>query len=84
MGVPVLVMGESGSGKSASLRNFSPDDIGIFNVAGKPLPFRKKLPMSYSKTLSLGFKLSSILVKGLTCLNLTPLKFTLNLNLLHL
>ena len=46
MGVPVFVMGESGSGKSASLRNFSPDDIGIFNVAGKPLPFRKKLPMA--------------------------------------
>lgn len=46
MGVPVLVMGESGSGKSASLRNFSPEDIGIFNVAGKPLPFRKKLPMA--------------------------------------
>lgn len=44
MGVPVLVLGESGSGKSASLRNFEPDEVGIFNVAGKPLPFRKKLP----------------------------------------
>ena len=36
-------MGESGSGKSASLRNFSPDEVGIFNVASKPLPFKKKL-----------------------------------------
>lgn len=44
MGIPVLVLGESGSGKSASLRNFSPDEVGIFNVANKPLPFRKKLP----------------------------------------
>lgn len=44
MGIPVLVLGESGSGKSASLRNFEPEDISIFNVAGKPLPFRKKLP----------------------------------------
>lgn len=44
MGVPVLILGESGSGKSASLRNFSPEEVGIFNVAGKPLPFRKKLP----------------------------------------
>ena len=44
MGIPVLVMGESGSGKSASLRNFEPDEVGIFNVAAKPLPFRKKLP----------------------------------------
>ena len=43
MGVPVLVLGASGSGKSASLRNFSPDEIGIYNVASKPLPFRKQM-----------------------------------------
>jgi hypothetical protein len=43
MGIPVLVLGESGSGKSTSLRNFEPDEIGIFNVASKPLPFRKQL-----------------------------------------
>lgn len=43
MGIPVLVMGASGSGKSTSLRNFEADQIGIFNVAGKPLPFRKHL-----------------------------------------
>lgn len=43
MGIPVLILGESGSGKSASLRNFEPDEIGVFNVAAKPLPFRKKL-----------------------------------------
>ena len=40
MGIPVLVLGKSGSGKSASLRNFSPDEIGILNVASKPLPFK--------------------------------------------
>ena len=45
MGVPVLVLGASGSGKSASLRNFEPDEIGILNVASKPLPFRKALPV---------------------------------------
>lgn len=44
MGIPILIMGESGSGKSTSLRNFEPNEIGIFNVASKPLPFRKKLP----------------------------------------
>ena len=44
MGIPVLILGESGSGKSTSLRNFNEDEIGIFNVASKPLPFRKKLP----------------------------------------
>ena len=43
MGIPVLVLGESGSGKSTSMRNFSEDEVGIFNVASKPLPFRKKL-----------------------------------------
>lgn len=40
MGVPVLILGESGSGKSASLRNFAPNEVVIYNVAGKPLPFR--------------------------------------------
>lgn len=43
MGIPVLIMGESGSGKSASMRNFEASEVGIINVAGKPLPFRKKL-----------------------------------------
>lgn len=44
MGIPVLILGESGSGKSASMRNFEPEDVSIFNVAAKPLPFKKKLP----------------------------------------
>jgi len=43
MGIPVLIIGESGSGKSTSLRNFEVDEVGIFNVASKPLPFRKAL-----------------------------------------
>ena len=43
MGIPVLILGESGSGKSTALRNFDPAEIGIFNVASKPLPFRKKM-----------------------------------------
>lgn len=44
MGIPVLILGDSGSGKSTSLRNFEPGEIGVFNVASKPLPFRKPLP----------------------------------------
>ena len=43
MGVPVLILGESGSGKSASMRNFKPGEIGIINVSSKPLPFRNNL-----------------------------------------
>ena len=35
MGIPVLILGPSGSGKSASLRNFEPEEVGIFNVANK-------------------------------------------------
>lgn len=50
MGIPVLILGASGSGKSTSMRNFEPNEIGIFNVASKPLPFRKKLPMANNAT----------------------------------
>lgn len=39
----VLIMGDSGSGKSASLRNFTPEEIGIFSVTNKDLPFKGKL-----------------------------------------
>lgn len=45
MGIPVLILGQSGSGKTASLRNFSENELGVFNVASKPLPFRKRLPL---------------------------------------
>jgi hypothetical protein len=44
MGNVVLICGESGSGKSASLRNFDEKEVAIFNVSEKPMPFRKKLP----------------------------------------
>lgn len=45
MGLPVLVMGESGSGKTYSLKNFSPDEVSIFSVEKSRLPFQKKLPV---------------------------------------
>lgn len=38
-----MILGESGTGKSASLRNFQPDEIGVINVCGKPLPFRSQI-----------------------------------------
>ena len=50
MGIPVLILGESGSGKSASLRNFKKGDVGVINVAGKPLPFKTDIvPYNVSK-----------------------------------
>ena len=41
--IPVLIIGKSGAGKSASLRNLPGDDTVIVNVLGKPLPFRSDL-----------------------------------------
>lgn len=38
----ILIMGESGTGKSTSMRNFGSDEIAIVNPVGKPLPFRGK------------------------------------------
>lgn len=38
----VMIMGESGSGKTASLRNFQPGEVCVLNVAGKRLPFKNQ------------------------------------------
>ena len=43
MAVMVMIYGQSGTGKSTSLRNFNPQDVSVVNVSGKPMPFRKKL-----------------------------------------
>lgn len=40
MAVLVMVYGQSGTGKSTSLRNFKNDEVAVVNVSGKPLPFR--------------------------------------------
>jgi len=45
MAIPVLILGESGTGKSASLRNFKKGEVAVINVAGKPLPFKSDLGM---------------------------------------
>lgn len=41
--VPVLLIGQSGSGKSTSLRNFKGDEVAVVNVLGKPLPFKSDI-----------------------------------------
>lgn len=43
MGIPVLIMGKSGSGKSRSMKNCVEKDFGLIRVLDKPLPFRGKL-----------------------------------------
>ena len=40
MAEKVLIMGESGTGKSTSIRNCDPNTTAIVNPVGKPLPFK--------------------------------------------
>lgn len=40
MGTPVLILGESGTGKSTSLRNLNPEETLLIQAVKKPLPFR--------------------------------------------
>ena len=44
MSKKILVIGRSGSGKSASLRNFAKGEVGIISVQGKELPFKSDVP----------------------------------------
>lgn len=50
MGEAVLVLGETGSGKSYSIRNFSPDEVGIFAVEKSHLPFRNNFKIARHAT----------------------------------
>ena len=43
MATAVMIMGASGSGKSASMRNFKGSELGVINVANKPLPFKSDI-----------------------------------------
>lgn len=43
MSVLVSIIGQSGTGKSSSLRNFTNDEVAVINVSGKPMPFRSDL-----------------------------------------
>lgn len=41
MGVPVLILGEPGRGKTYSIKNFDVNEVGIFSVEKNRLPFKK-------------------------------------------
>lgn len=49
MSIPVLILGEPGSGKSSSLREFKRGEIGVVQTIGKPLPFRNDLEIAQSR-----------------------------------
>lgn len=46
----VLVIGESGTGKSTSLRNCDPATTAVVNPVGKPLPFKNHFEMLNNET----------------------------------
>ena len=54
MGILVSIIGQSGTGKSTSLRNFTNDEVAVINVSGKPMPFRSDLePFSTNDYLTI-------------------------------
>ncbi len=59
MGLPVLILGESGSGKTYSIKNFAPDKVGVFEVEKGFLPFRKKFNVAKNATYSMLSKVFS-------------------------
>lgn len=46
----ILIMGESGTGKSTSLRNCDPATTAVVNPVGKPLPFKNRFEMLNNET----------------------------------
>ena len=52
MALPVLIIGRSGSGKTYSLKNFGPDDVGIISVEKGRLPFKSDLKVVKLKKFS--------------------------------
>ena len=50
MGVPVLVLGETGSGKTYSIKNFDVNEVGIFSVEKGRLPFKKEFKVAKNAT----------------------------------
>ena len=47
MAIKVLIIGESGTGKSTSMRYLDPAKTAIVNPVGKPLPFRNVMGSPY-------------------------------------
>ena len=43
MAIPVLIIGRSGSGKTYSLKNFKPNEVGVISVEKGRLPFRSEI-----------------------------------------
>lgn len=74
----VLVIGESGTGKSRSLKNLNPAETFLFNIIGKDLPFQgwKKGYTPYNKETNTGNMVithdASVLLKGIAIVGSLP------------
>lgn len=52
MSLPVLIIGRSGSGKTYSLKNFRPEQVGIISIEKGRLPFRSGLKVIKAKSFN--------------------------------
>lgn len=59
MGIPVFILGESGSGKTYSIKNFDKEEVGIFLVEKTRLPFKKDFKIVKNATYSTIMKVLS-------------------------
>lgn len=46
MAIPVLIMGRSGSGKTYSIKNFKPEEVGVISVEKGRLPFKSDIKVA--------------------------------------
>lgn len=46
MAIPVMIMGPSGAGKTYSLKNFPPSEIGVISVEKGRLPFKSEIKVA--------------------------------------
>lgn len=54
MGISTFILGNSGAGKSTSLRNLNPDKVMLIRPINKPLPFRHTNWKKYDKDTKTG------------------------------
>jgi adenylate kinase family enzyme len=59
MGIPIYILGKSGSGKSTSMRNLDPKDIMIIKVINKRLPFNESTFATWDKESKTGSKFAT-------------------------
>lgn len=46
----VFILGDSGSGKSTSLRNLKKDDVSVMSITGKELPFKTDIKVNSTRS----------------------------------